>query len=72
MNSTNKEEMYSALNLELTEVRISLAEVYTEIRASNDKVNFGGPVLQKRRLELEVKLEGLTRKSVELDEFYGE
>lgn len=72
MNSTNKEEMYSALNLELTEVRISLAEVYTEIRASDDKENFGGPVLQKRRLELEVKLEGLTRKSVELDEFYGE
>lgn len=70
MKITNKEEMYSALSMELTEVQIELADLYTEIRASKEYL--GGPILQKRRLELEVLIEGLNRRSVELDELYGE
>lgn len=69
MTFSDKDKMYSDLNMELTEVQIELADLYVEIRAS--KEHLGGPVLQKRRLELEVKLEGLNRRSVELDELFG-
>lgn len=70
MKSTNKEEMYFALRLELIEAQIELADLYIEIRSS--KLPLGGPELQARRLEIEGKLESLNRKSLNLDESFEE